>query len=193
MPALTSTRPATCRSAPTTRWRSIRAAVEPRWARVGARRDRVHRLGRQRASATMHSRLGRPAAAGRAHRLRADVRGLRAVGHAAHLRRGVVPARRGRLAALRPRLVAAHAARLDLDRSTSVGLAGASLRPLGPAPLARLVLDAAPHVGSGLGRLGGARPTTSGGRRSAGTRCRSWTSSSARASARWVCGPAAGR
>ena len=90
-------------------------------------------------------------------------------------------------------IVAAHAARLDLDRSASVGLAGAPLRPLGPASFARLVLDAAPHVGPGLGRLGRGGRLRGVGAARLELACRSWTSSRPGAAARWTRGPAAGR
>ena len=136
--------------------RSTRAAAS-RGGRASARAAMRSSTGPTRASATMRTT---PRAASRCRSSSAayapTFEESRAVGHAAHLRRGVV-SRVG--AGWRPY---AHGSWRHTRHGwtwidqRSVGLAGAPLRPLGPASLARLVLDAAPHVGSGLGRLGGA-------------------------------------
>ena len=129
--------------------------LEPRWSRAGATARWLQRLG-EPARERHGVRAAIAAAAGRTHGLRADVCQLRKLGHPAHLRRGVVPARRR--SGWRPyghgswRHTRYGWTWIDLP---SVGLAGASLRTLGPSPVAWLVLDAAARMGASLGRLGG--------------------------------------
>ena len=87
-------------------------------------------------------------------RLRAGVRQLRVVALRIDVRLRLVSARAGRLAPVLPRPLGEPASvRLDLDRRRSVGLADASLRPLGHLRR-RLVLDSRPYLGTGVGVVG---------------------------------------
>ncbi len=93
--------------------------------------------------------------ASRAALLRRHVRSLRHVGLRRRLRRlRLVPARRRRLAAVLARaLVVLRELRLVLGRRRPLGVADASLRPLGPQSRA-LVLDSRSPLGAGVGLLG---------------------------------------
>ena len=79
----------------------------------------------------------------------------RGVGIRVVLRLCVVPARRLRMASVLPRpVVVALAVRLDVDCRRSVGLADASLRPLGLLDKGIVVLDPRSLMGRGMGLVG---------------------------------------
>ena len=116
---------------------------------------RLHRLG-QPARERHGVRAAIAAAAGRAHRVRARLRGPWPVGHVADLRGGVVSDRGARLAAVRQRLAGViHATAGPGSIVDPWGWPVHHYGRWGHHRVAWLVLDAAAGVGTGLGRLGG--------------------------------------
>ena len=88
--------------------------------------------------------------------VRRRARHLRQLELRAHLRLRLVPARGRRLASVLPRpLAVLRALRMDVGGRRRLGVADAPLRAVGHDVCRCLVLGAGPHVGSGLGALGG--------------------------------------
>ena len=135
------------------RWPSTRRGLEPRWSRAADGRDAFTDWAERRVADMQQSRETQPLPV-ELTAYAPDFATYGALGHAARIRLGVVPGDRTWLASLRQRFLAAHTPWLDVDRPRPLGLAGASLRALGTARVAWLVLDAAACVGAGVGRLG---------------------------------------